>query len=68
MERRSSWRVVLGIAALAIAMRVPVALSPPYLSSDVYRYVWDGRVEAAGFNPCRYKPDDPQLIPTHNHL
>ena len=57
----SSWRVVLGIAALALAMRVPVAFAPPHLSSDVYRYVWDGRVEAAGFNPYRYKPNDPQL-------
>jgi alpha-1,6-mannosyltransferase len=57
----SSWRVVLGVAALAIAMRVPVALAPPYLSSDVYRYVWDGRVEAAGFNPYRYQPVDSQL-------
>lgn len=57
----SSWRVVLGVAVLAIAMRVPVVFAPPYLSSDVYRYVWDGRVEAAGFNPYRYKPDAPQL-------
>jgi alpha-1,6-mannosyltransferase len=57
----SSWRVLLGVGALAIAMHVPVTLAPPYLSSDVYRYVWDGRVEAAGFNPYRYQPADPQL-------
>lgn len=53
--------VVLAIVALAIAMRVPVAIAPPYLSSDVYRYVWDGRVEAAGFNPYRHAPADPEL-------
>jgi alpha-1,6-mannosyltransferase len=57
----SSWRMLLGIGALAVVMRVPVTLAPPYLSSDVYRYVWDGRVEAAGFNPYRYQPADPQL-------
>jgi alpha-1,6-mannosyltransferase len=57
----SSRRVVLGIAALALAMRVAVGLAPPHLSSDVYRYVWDGRIEAAGFNPYRYNPDDSQL-------
>jgi alpha-1,6-mannosyltransferase len=58
---RSSSRVVLGIAAIAVLMRVPVVLSPPYLSTDVYRYVWDGRVVAAGINPYRYVPADPHL-------
>jgi alpha-1,6-mannosyltransferase len=57
----SSWRTVLGVAALALAMRVPVVLTPPFLSNDVYRYVWDGRIEAAGFNPYRYEPADPRL-------
>jgi hypothetical protein len=53
--------IVTGIVALAIVMRVPVLLAPPYLSADVYRYVWDGRVEAAGFNPYRYAPAGPEL-------
>jgi alpha-1,6-mannosyltransferase len=57
----SSRRVVLGIAAIAAIMRIPVALAPPYLSTDVYRYVWDGRVTAAGINPYRYVPADPHL-------
>lgn len=56
-----AWRVVLGIAALAIVMRVPALLAPPYLSSDIYRYVWDGQVEAAGFNPYLRTPADPEL-------
>src|SRR5262249_32396315 len=42
-------------------MRIPVILAPPYLSTDVYRYIWDGRVNAAGINPYRYVPLDPQL-------
>ena len=50
--------VVLGVA---LAMRLPVLLAPPFLSSDVYRYVWDGRVQAAGINPYRYIPADPAL-------
>jgi alpha-1,6-mannosyltransferase len=49
------------ILALAIVLRVPVIMSPPYLSADVYRYVWDGRVEAAGFNPYRHAPADAEL-------
>src|SRR5439155_20082138 len=35
--------------------------SPPYLSDDIYRYVWDGRVQAAGINPYRYLPADSAL-------
>ena len=59
----SSRRLVLGIVALAVLMRIPVILAPPYLSTDVYRYVWDGRVIAAGINPYRYVPLDPQVAP-----
>jgi alpha-1,6-mannosyltransferase len=57
----SSRRLVLGIAAVALLMRLPLVFMPPYLSSDVYRYVWDGRVLAAGINPFRYVPADPHL-------
>lgn len=64
---RSSRGVVLAIVALAIAMRVPTALAPPYLSSDVYRYVWDGQVQAAGFNPYVHAPADPALEALRDH-
>src|SRR5262249_306879 len=49
--------IVLG----AVAMRAAMLLTEPYLSSDVYRYIWDGRVEAAGINPYRYIPHAPEL-------
>jgi hypothetical protein len=42
-------------------MRVLALVSPPYLSDDIYRYIWDGRVSAAGINPYRYIPTDPHL-------
>jgi hypothetical protein len=54
---RTVW-LVLGVAAL---MRVCVLFAPPILSTDVYRYVWDGRVQAAGINPYLYVPSDPAL-------
>jgi hypothetical protein len=31
------------------------------LSSDLYRYFWDGRVQRAGINPYRYPPEAPAL-------
>jgi hypothetical protein len=45
--------LVLGVA---VAMRLLTLAAPPVLSSDVYRYVWDGRVQLAGINPYRYLP------------
>jgi hypothetical protein len=45
----------------AVALRVYLITQPPSLSTDVYRYVWDGRVVNAGFNPYLHIPDDPAL-------
>src|SRR5438309_2160994 len=44
------------IAVVAVALRVPAWLSPPAHSDDVYRYVWDGKVQRAGINPYRFAP------------
>ena len=49
---------VLGVALVLRAMVLPAY---PFLSSDVFRYVWDGRVQNAGINPYRYIPADPAL-------
>lgn len=56
-----SRRTLAMILATAVLLRLPVLLAPVYLSTDIYRYVWDGRVEAAGINPYRYIPVDPHL-------
>ena len=45
----------------AIIFRVTLAGERPYLSSDIYRYVWDGRVQAAGINPYLYPPKADEL-------
>jgi alpha-1,6-mannosyltransferase len=45
----------------AVLFRLSILFSPPYLSDDIYRYVWDGRVQAAGINPYRYIPANPSL-------
>ena len=49
------------VFALAIMLRAYVLAFDPLLSSDIYRYVWDGRVQAAGINPYRYFPADQAL-------
>ena len=56
------------ILAVALAMRLAVVASPPILSTDIFRYVWDGRVQAAGINPYRYVPADPALASLRDAL
>jgi len=41
--------------------RAELAGKPPYLSTDVYRYVWDGNVQSHGINPYRYRPTATEL-------
>jgi alpha-1,6-mannosyltransferase len=57
-SRRSTLVLTLLFAAL---FRLSVLFAPPYLSDDIYRYIWDGRVQAAGINPYRYIPADEAL-------
>jgi alpha-1,6-mannosyltransferase len=51
------------ILATAVLLRVGALAAPVYLSDDIYRYIWDGRVQAAGINPYRYIPTDTHLAP-----
>jgi len=49
------------ILGVAVGLRAYVLLFDPLLSSDIYRYVWDGKIQATGINPYRYVPADPAL-------
>jgi alpha-1,6-mannosyltransferase len=51
------------ILGVALALRLALLPIPPNLSTDAYRYVWDGRVQAAGVNPYRHVPAAPELAP-----
>ncbi|MEW5963740.1 MAG: glycosyltransferase 87 family protein [Pseudomonadota bacterium] len=56
--RRLDLALILVVAA---ALRLVALHSEPALSTDGYRYVWDGRVQAAGFNPYALVPADERL-------
>ncbi len=43
------------------AFRLTVVPLEPSLSTDAYRHVWDGRVQAAGVDPYRHPPASPAL-------
>lgn len=55
---RASLALVLGAA---LAFRLSLLGSAPMLSDDVYRYLWEGKVSLAGFNPLVQAPDHPTL-------
>ena len=58
LPARAGLIVILG---LAVVMRLLLVGEEPFLSTDIYRYVWDGRVQAAGINPYAYVPADEAL-------
>ncbi len=49
------------ILFFAVACRLVPLFPDPFLSSDVYRYAWDGVVQHAHVNPYRYVPGNPAL-------
>jgi len=60
-ERTASARAIWIIIGVAIVLRLALLMAEPLLSTDIYRYVWDGRVQAVGINPYRYLPADEAL-------
>jgi hypothetical protein len=54
------WAVAL-IVIGGIAVQVAALTAGPQGSDDLYRYIWDGRVQAAGIDPYQYAPAAPQL-------
>jgi len=63
--RRARWRGLPGAGAfvvlVALALRAALVATPPTLSDDLYRYVWEGRVLASGSSPYAHAPLDPAL-------
>ena len=54
-------QVLTLIWIVAIATRLVMLPARPSLSDDAWRYVWEGRVVAAGYNPFSLPPDAPEL-------
>lgn len=59
-EGADGGRAVATILIVGLAMRCLLLPGTP-VSTDVFRYVWDGRVQAAGINPYLHVPADAAL-------
>ncbi|MCP4680099.1 MAG: DUF2029 domain-containing protein [Deltaproteobacteria bacterium] len=54
---RAAWPVIV----ISLGLRLILVAAPPTYSDDVHRYVWDGKMVAAGINPYRHAPDALEL-------
>jgi len=55
---RRQAKIIIFFAILYRATMLPVT---PWLSDDIYRYLWDGRVLVHGINPYQWPPNAPEL-------
>ena len=63
------------LIASAVLRFIFIGSEPEVLSDDVYRYLWDGKVQTEGINPYRYPPAsgelshlrDKEVYPLINH-
>jgi len=55
-------RVAVGaVMAGAVVFNLAALTARPQISDDLYRYAWDGSVQAHGIDPYRYPPNDARL-------
>ena len=55
-DRSFIWFILFGLC-----FRIVLLPSDPFLSDDIYRYLWDGKILAGGINPYQYAPVDIHL-------
>ncbi|HEV8308429.1 MAG TPA: glycosyltransferase family 87 protein [Methylomirabilota bacterium] len=71
----TGWPALAGILVAAALFRLILLPAAPSLSTDLYRYLWDGRLAAAGVSPYGYPANapevaafrDPVVYPRLNH-
>lgn len=64
IERR---KLLLVIFAFALSTRLVALFTLPVLEIDYYRYIWDGKVVAAGVSPYSYSPAQILKTPLNPH-
>ena len=67
-SRETGLRPLAACLLLALVWRLVLLGAAPLVSDDVYRYVWDGRVQRHGLDPLRAAPADPGLSHLHTDV
>lgn len=66
IEVPGNW-LMIGIG-ISLLIRLSFVTSAPIGSDDIYRYMWDGRVQSAQIDPYLYAPDTSALKALHSTL
>ena len=53
---------------LALLWRLALLGAAPLVSDDIYRYIWDGRVQQVGISPYAIAPADRAAAPFHTEV
>lgn len=61
---RSNWSVRT-IFIVGLTLRLSLLLLPSYLSTDIYRYLWEGHLIRNGINPYLFEPAAAELLRFH---
>jgi hypothetical protein len=56
-------RLIIGMGTI---FQLLALSGPPVDSDDDFRYLWDGKVQAAGIDPYRYAPSSASLLRLHD--
>lgn len=59
VESSTFRNLLIIVFGAAILMRVPLWFTEPTLSTDIWRYVWDGHLVSRGMNPYAERVDSP---------
>lgn len=65
-KTKLSKKCLMLIIFAGIIFRIILIPINPIASDDVYRYLWDGKVQANGINPYTYAPNDSTLKHLHS--
>ena len=61
-------RSVILISIIGILIRFSFISTTPIGSDDIYRYMWDGKIQYNGINPYKNAPSDAELSHLHSAL
>lgn len=61
LNRRKEWSAAVVILLFSLLFRLILLQTTPSLSDDIYRYLWDGRVQLSAINPYLYAPSSNEL-------
>ncbi len=53
---------------LSLLLKISFVNTAPIGSDDIYRYIWDGKLQANNFNPYQYVPSDTALNHLHSDI